>query len=100
MIDSDLLTEWRPNDHIKLVKNLNFYDAANVKIDEEGGTRVTDNRSRYLMTGLSLTIAAFAARGEDRQMRAGADECAGQLRACGDEVLAVVQHKQEPPAAE
>jgi len=38
--------------------------SANVKIDEEGGTRVTDNKSRYLMTGLSLTIAAFAARGD------------------------------------
>jgi hypothetical protein len=38
--------------------------SANVKIDEEGGTRVTDNKSRYLMTGLSLAIAAFAARGD------------------------------------
>lgn len=27
------LAEWVPNDHIKLVKNPNFYDAANVKID-------------------------------------------------------------------
>lgn len=29
-----VLTEWRPHDHIKLVKNPKFYDAANVKIDE------------------------------------------------------------------
>ncbi len=29
-----VLTEWRPHDHIKLVKNANFYDAANVKIDQ------------------------------------------------------------------
>lgn len=28
------LTEWRPHDHVKLVKNPKFYDAANVKIDE------------------------------------------------------------------
>ena len=28
-----VLAEWRPNDHIKLIKNPNFYDAANVKID-------------------------------------------------------------------
>ena len=27
------LTEWNPNDHITLVKNPKFYDAANVKID-------------------------------------------------------------------
>jgi hypothetical protein len=38
--------------------------AADVKIDDEGGTRVTNNKSRYLLTGLSLTIAAFAARGD------------------------------------
>ncbi len=29
-----VLTEWRPHDHVKLVKNARFYDAANVKIDE------------------------------------------------------------------
>ena len=29
-----VLAEWRPHDHIKLVKNPKFYDAANVKIDE------------------------------------------------------------------
>jgi oligopeptide transport system substrate-binding protein len=29
-----ILTEWRPHDHVKLVKNPKFYDAANVKIDE------------------------------------------------------------------
>ena len=29
-----MLTERRPNDHIKMVKNPYFYDAANVKIDE------------------------------------------------------------------
>ena len=28
-----VLAEWRPHDHIKLVKNAQFYDAANVKID-------------------------------------------------------------------
>jgi oligopeptide transport system substrate-binding protein len=29
-----VLTEWRPHDHVKLVKNPKFYDATNVKIDE------------------------------------------------------------------
>ncbi|MBL8781018.1 MAG: peptide ABC transporter substrate-binding protein, partial [Alphaproteobacteria bacterium] len=29
-----LLTEWRPHDHVKLVKNPKFFDAATVKIDE------------------------------------------------------------------
>jgi len=29
-----LLAEWRPHDHVRLVKNPKFYDAANVKIDE------------------------------------------------------------------
>ena len=29
-----VLSEWRPHDHIKLVKNPRFYDAASVKIDE------------------------------------------------------------------
>jgi oligopeptide transport system substrate-binding protein len=29
-----VLSEWRPHDHVKLVKNAKFYDAANVKIDE------------------------------------------------------------------
>jgi oligopeptide transport system substrate-binding protein len=29
-----VLAEWRPHDHVKLVKNSKFYDAANVKIDE------------------------------------------------------------------
>jgi len=28
-----VLSEWRPHDHVKLVKNAHFYDAANVKID-------------------------------------------------------------------
>jgi len=29
-----VLSEWRPHDHVKLVKNAKFFDAANVKIDE------------------------------------------------------------------
>jgi oligopeptide transport system substrate-binding protein len=29
-----ILAEWRPHDHVKLVKNPKFWDAANVKIDE------------------------------------------------------------------
>ncbi len=29
-----VLAEWRPHDHVKLVKNPKFWDAANVKIDE------------------------------------------------------------------
>ncbi len=45
--------------------------AANVKMDEEGGTRVTDNKSRYLLTGLSLMIAASAAHGGDRDAPGG-----------------------------
>jgi oligopeptide transport system substrate-binding protein len=28
-----VMTEWQANDHIKAIKNANFYDAANVKID-------------------------------------------------------------------
>ena len=38
--------------------------AANVKLDEEGGAQVTDSKSRYLLTTLSLAIAASAARGD------------------------------------
>jgi len=29
-----VLSEWRPHDHVKLIKNPKFWDAANVKIDE------------------------------------------------------------------
>jgi oligopeptide transport system substrate-binding protein len=29
-----VLSEWRPHDHIRLIKNARFYDAASVKIDE------------------------------------------------------------------
>lgn len=29
-----VLSEWRPHDHVRLVKNARFYDAANVRIDE------------------------------------------------------------------
>jgi len=29
-----VLGEWRPHDHVRLIKNAKFYDAANVKIDE------------------------------------------------------------------
>ncbi len=46
------------------LSGLSVDQAANVKIDQEGGTRVTDSKSRYLLTGLSLTVAAFAARGD------------------------------------
>ena len=28
------LADWRPNDHVRLIKNQRFYDAANVKLDE------------------------------------------------------------------
>jgi len=37
-----LLTEWIPNDHITLVKNARFYDAANVKIDRVVFFPITD----------------------------------------------------------
>jgi hypothetical protein len=34
--------------------------AANMKLDEEGGARTTDSKSRYLSTGLAVMIAAAA----------------------------------------
>jgi hypothetical protein len=37
---------------------------ANMKLDAEGGARVTDSRSRYLSTGLALAVAAAAAHPE------------------------------------
>jgi len=37
-----VLTEWIPNDHITLVKNPRFYDAANVKIDRVVFLPLTD----------------------------------------------------------
>jgi len=35
---------------------------ANMKLDEEGGTRATDSKTRYLSTGLTVAMAAVAAR--------------------------------------
>jgi hypothetical protein len=35
---------------------------ANMKLDEEGGTRATDSKTRYLSTGLAVAMAAVAAR--------------------------------------
>jgi hypothetical protein len=34
--------------------------AASMKLDEEGGTRVTDSKTRYLSTGLTVLLAAAA----------------------------------------
>jgi hypothetical protein len=36
--------------------------AAGMKLDEEGGTRATDSKTRYLSTGLAIAMAAVAAR--------------------------------------
>ena len=41
-----MLAEWRPHDHVKLVKNPKFWDAANVKIDEVVFIRQTTIRRR------------------------------------------------------
>jgi hypothetical protein len=35
--------------------------SANIKLDEEGGARTTDNKTRYLSTGLAVLLAAAAA---------------------------------------
>jgi len=40
-----MLTERRPNDHIKMVRNPYFYDAANVKIDEVWFYPTNDNNA-------------------------------------------------------
>jgi hypothetical protein len=37
---------------------------ANMKLDDEGGARVTDSKSRYLSTGLTIALAAAAAHPE------------------------------------
>lgn len=55
--------------------------SANVKIDEEGGTRVTDNKSRYLLTAFSLAIAASATRGDPDGGSSGINP--GQATAAG-----------------
>jgi hypothetical protein len=34
---------------------------SNIRLDKEGGARVTDNKTRYLSTGLALLVAAAAA---------------------------------------
>ncbi len=34
---------------------------ANMKLDEEGGARTTDSKTRYLSTGLAVLLAAAAA---------------------------------------
>jgi hypothetical protein len=46
-----------------MIGNLEGVDvdrAANMKLDEEGGARTTDSKSRYLSTGLAVMIAAAA----------------------------------------
>jgi hypothetical protein len=58
--------------------------AANMKLDEEGGTRATDSKTRYLSTGFAIAMAAVAAHPDaergttdtagDPGVRAGAGE--------------------------
>ena len=47
---------------------------SNIKLDEEGGARTTDNKSRYLSTGLAVLLAAAASHGE---VEHGTTETAG-----------------------
>jgi hypothetical protein len=48
---------------------------ANMKLDEEGGARTTDSKTRYLSTGLAVLLAAAAAHpdGEHGAVDAGGD---------------------------
>jgi hypothetical protein len=48
---------------------------ANIKLDEEGGARTTDSKTRYLSTGLAVLLAAAAAHpdGEHGGVDAGGD---------------------------
>jgi hypothetical protein len=58
--------------------------AANMKLDEEGGTRATDSKTRYLSTGLAVVLAVASAHTDtehgttdasgDPGVRAGAGE--------------------------
>jgi hypothetical protein len=49
--------------------------SAHMKLDEEGGARTTDNKTRYLSTGLAVMLAAAAAHsdGEHGTVDAGGD---------------------------
>jgi hypothetical protein len=49
--------------------------SAHMKLDEEGGARTTDNKTRYLSTGLAVMLAAAAAHsdGERGTVDAGGD---------------------------
>lgn len=49
--------------------------AANLKLDEEGGARATDSKSRYLSTGLAILVAAAASHPDAER---------GQVDAAGD----------------
>jgi hypothetical protein len=49
--------------------------ASNMKLDEEGGARTTDSKSRYLSTGLALMIAAAASHTDGER---------GKVDAAGD----------------
>jgi hypothetical protein len=48
---------------------------ANMKLDEEGGARTTDNKTRYLSTGLAVVLAAAASHTESEHgtVEAGGD---------------------------
>ena len=48
---------------------------AHIKLDEEGGARTTDSKTRYLSTGLAVLLAAAAAHpdGEHRTVDVGGD---------------------------
>jgi hypothetical protein len=48
--------------------------AASMKLDEEGGTRVTDSKTRYLSTGLTVLLAAAASHTDAEH---GATDAAG-----------------------
>jgi hypothetical protein len=48
--------------------------AANLKLDEEGGTRSTDSKTRYLSTGIAVLLAAAASHPDAER---GATDAAG-----------------------
>src|SRR4029077_7501059 len=51
---------------------------SNIRLDGEGGARATDNKTRYLSTGLALLVAAAAARPDPGDGAGGAGGAPGR----------------------
>lgn len=71
------LADLRRADSQAMVGNLEGVEVArnaNMKLDEEGGARTTDSKTRYLSTGLAVLLAAAASHTE---VEGGATETAG-----------------------